>query len=120
MVPPAVDRPLLVAGVAQLKEEGGTVGHYTHIGAKSDWDGRKQAMSQYVDEEVRADDFELDILKSDDLEAFYSSKAYPTRDAMNSWWGRKMISWFFVPWTNKDIARQREVGVRLLHSSGQK
>jgi hypothetical protein len=111
-----VDRPVVVAGIATLKLENEKVGHFTHIGALSDWDGKKPAMSQYVDDSIRADDFEVTIENDDDLETFYMSNNYPQRDAVLGWFSSKMLSWFFVPWTNKSINQQRTIGNGLVAS----
>eukprot|EP01122_Echinamoeba_exundans_P001832 TRINITY_DN11816_c0_g1_i1.p1 TRINITY_DN11816_c0_g1~~TRINITY_DN11816_c0_g1_i1.p1 ORF type:complete len:284 (-),score=49.40 TRINITY_DN11816_c0_g1_i1:41-778(-) len=112
-----VDRPVVAAGIETLKKEGENVGHFTHIGALSEWDGQKPAMSQYVDNAIRADDFAITIDKDEDLEAFYMSNNYPQRDAVLSWLGSKMISWFFVPWTNRSINQQRLVGNELIKAT---
>ncbi len=99
-----LDDELLKSAKKMLEKEQKTFGYFAHSQGQNQWDGNSKCMSQYVDDSFKEDGFEGVV---DDYHDFLQSEKYPQRFIFDSWIGRTLFSWIFVPWTNFRISRVR-------------
>lgn len=103
-----VDVPLFQAAMPRLKASGRRIGFGVHVNGTTDWDGRSDSFSQFVDDGSCADLNDVDHGVFEDLDAFYASgKARTSRNVFF----RKVVLNIITYFGNRRLRAVRGSGI---------